>query len=220
MSSHEACPVIVPLGAFCFAAKLLVKTGLRKEAYPLDYTFIEPSKLIVLLKTKFSDLLEIDNLFSGEENGWRYTGHHIYGERLFWHHDLFQDDILKKMTIRRERLLVKLNNGCLTLIATTPHWSSASKQQLYQISECLKEYNSNNHLIHISLVGRAGVGEKVELSLVSGGISEIEVFSDFTRSATDNTITDGLNLYSSELDGLTSEVLKAFLRFIWNERFS
>lgn len=89
---------IIPAGEQCLAAALLEQAGLRKQAYPFDWTQTTLGKVGECIGKRLSDyLLDTDSV-----------DHPVYGQRFFIHHFSVKDrDALQR---RIQRLLHVLDN--------------------------------------------------------------------------------------------------------------
>jgi len=193
----------IPLGTFCLPAQLLKKAALRKEAYPLDFAYSSLPLIRHLLSTHFEELLDPRHLqFGGPDpaTGLPVTGHCLFGERMFLHHDLSDQALYERFCARQERLLRRLRDGCVcvSMVNTCENPGVDTLAEFKQIHALLKLYNPRNKLFAFEL-NEAWMGDAISVHPVQPGLDYVKVVSAVTRLNT-SYITTGGELYSKGLE--------------------
>lgn len=102
-------PNFISLGCNCSVSYNLIKYGLRKVAYPLDWCRIRYKKLLELLKNNFDGFLEIKKFKFSESHGSTYIIENKYGYFAHEVHNLDEIEIFIKKMERRIERFKKLN---------------------------------------------------------------------------------------------------------------
>mgnify|MGYP006281638259 CR=1 FL=1 len=204
---------IIPLGTFCLPALLLGRGSLRRQAYPLDYTFAPLEILSELLATRFAFLLDKNLLVSenaGDPNHGNYTGHVLYGKKMFFHHDLRDSTVYAAFERRVSRILSSLERGCtcVTMINECEVSTESLGGRICSLSNQVKEYNRDNLLIVFVL--SAGETDGVHLEFRKPGLFVFRISSCQTREDGSRHITDGQDFYSEQLAAKVIKILHLF----------
>jgi hypothetical protein len=161
MNNSSSALSALSLGTFCYTANILKALGLRKAAYPLDYTFENIGHVNHMLSTNFKYLLDRSLIYPAISNQTRTTtGHLIYGH-IFRHHDLINNEVYERMLIRVERLRMSLSAGTACFITLNEaHRDPILKVRDQEINlpkmlefteQCISRYSGMNQCIFIQL---------------------------------------------------------------------
>lgn len=75
---------VCSLGSLCQSSRLLQDTGLKRESYPFDWIFSNPTNIERILDDDFGLFLQRELLVG---DGPDKCSHSVYGERMFNHHN-------------------------------------------------------------------------------------------------------------------------------------
>jgi hypothetical protein len=150
---------VCSLGSLCQSSMMLVDTGLKRESYPFDWIFSNPTTIERILDDDFGRFLQRDLLVG---NGADQCSHLVYGERMlhhhkrmFYHHNPRDNDehyMYFTRCVRRFRALLSSDASKL-FVVTFPNLESGAiaglKTEVAQLNARLSTMTRNYQLFVI-----------------------------------------------------------------------
>ena len=128
--------LVCPLGLLCQASEFISRNGLRKCAYPFDWTFTDLSVIENCLETNFEVFLN-KSLYTNPKTKFhdRQCGHSVYHPDFFFHKNPMAQEEDHQYYLRCiERFNTLLNNkdSKLFVITIVPH-GTIHPQRIYDL---------------------------------------------------------------------------------------
>jgi hypothetical protein len=137
----------IPLGCDCHPAGILGKLRLRKESLPFDWMLISTLQLFNYINTQIQNKF-IDYLDEPEYNKNKISFSKKYPNALFYHQDIFNEEIRKTLKNRAQKFINILNRkNCIIYFFTCIDYNSFEdlsidkKKILY---EDIQNFKNNN----------------------------------------------------------------------------
>lgn len=154
----------ISLGSFCDVAGDLEKLGLRNQSSPFDWGISSFPEIIQLIENRFSDFMNIDNLYQDSNNRGHYKDKKY---NFYFFHDFKSYESLEKQYPRvKEKYNKRIGRFYKSIqkptlffryISSEPKVSVSKSSELQYIEEnytyiihVLKSFNDQNEIIFIA----------------------------------------------------------------------
>ena len=182
---------ICSLGTLCHTASWIKQMQMKKCSFPFDWIYSNINMIIDIIDDDFKIFLDRNNHIPGkrETDGKRMSGHKVYGERIFNHHYLLDDDTYNYFVrcVKRFRLLTKKKENKLFIVSFLNRTEKISKEELesdiMNLYKKLESITTNFNLLVV--YHRNGHNMRSEIVEINENIKMIEIFTQEISNGTD-----------------------------------